>query len=68
MTCVLSILITAPLGAILITLTGKLLLTKTKPNESLPRSRKHSMREMAIQPPIEYDEDNEPAEDSKQNV
>lgn len=51
MICVLSIILTAPLGAILITLTGPKLLTKTRfpqVTEGWRRSHRPSIRDISI--------------------
>lgn len=50
MMCVLSILVTAPLGAIIITLTGPRLLTKTStiPPDGWRRSARPSLRDISI--------------------
>lgn len=69
MICVLSIILTAPTGAILITLSGPRLLTKTKfpqVQEGWRRSHRPSIRDISI---IDEEEEREdPLTDSADNL
>ncbi|KAG5676603.1 hypothetical protein PVAND_006426 [Polypedilum vanderplanki] len=59
MICILSIVVTAPTGAILISITGKKLLTKTKQTSmpEIPTWRRPSIRSIAIEEEEDSDDD-----------
>ncbi|KAL7041785.1 hypothetical protein ACKWTF_000888 [Chironomus riparius] len=65
MLCILSIVVTAPTGAILISITGTKLLTKTKSTHmpEVPTWRRPSIRSIAIEEEEEDDEDDEERRD-----
>lgn len=68
MMCVLSIILTAPTGAIIITLSGPRLLTKTKvPHipEGWRRSHRPSMRDISI---IDEEEEKPESEDLENGI
>lgn len=72
MICVLSIILTAPTGAILITLTGPRLLTKTKtpqpPPEGWRRSHRPSIYDISIIDEDEEDEKDQSTDNSIDNI
>ncbi|KAF2885185.1 hypothetical protein ILUMI_20982 [Ignelater luminosus] len=72
MICVLSIILTAPAGAILITLTGPRLLTKTKtpqpPPEGWRRSHRPSIYDISIIDEDEEDEKDQSSDNSIDNI